>query len=49
MNVNDLPPPPPTEALLQLESEILMSKYRTKSLEILKAEIEQLRKWRSEK
>lgn len=50
MNINDLPPPPPpTEAFLQLESEILMSEHRTKSLEILKAEIEQLRKWRSEK
>lgn len=50
MIVNDLPPPPPpSEAFLQLESEILMSEYRTKSLEILKAEIEQLRIWRIEK
>ncbi|WP_421976074.1 hypothetical protein [Roseivirga seohaensis] len=50
MNINDLPPPPPpSDAFLQLESEILMSEHRTKSLEILKAEIEQLRNWRSEK
>ncbi|VXD10883.1 hypothetical protein [Marinoscillum sp. 108] len=50
MNVNDLPPPPPsTDAFLQLESEIMMSEHRTKSLEILKGEIEQLRKWKSGK
>lgn len=50
MNINDLPPPPPPEEpLLQLESEILMSKHRIKHLKILKAEIKQLRDWRSER
>ncbi|MDR7131962.1 hypothetical protein J2X69_004328 [Algoriphagus sp. 4150] len=43
---NPPPPPHPTDPSLQLESELEDSKHRIEVLEILKSEIEQLRKWK---